>query len=81
MHPEDVEAVCSDITDTIYDADVDGHINKLEEDGSGPQYAEALLQGLKPGMKPIMVEAFFPTFIWEITCKNIISFKGKRPFR
>ena len=77
MHPEDINDAYSEITRAIVKADVNGHIQKQEETGSGANFVEALLTGLRPGMKPIMVEAFFPTLMFDITWKNIVS-KGKR---
>ena len=77
MHPESIEDAYSELTRTITKADVNGHIHKLEESGSGTQFVEALLTGLRPGMKPIMVEAFFPTIMFDITWKNIVSSKGR----
>ena len=77
MHPGDIESAYSDITRAIAKADVNGHIHKQEETGNGPDFVEALLSGLEPGMKPIMVEAFFPTLMFDITWKNILP-KVKR---
>jgi hypothetical protein len=78
MHPEDIKAAYEDVTDAIKRADTEGHIFKLEETGSGEHFVDAMLGGLRPGMKPIMVEAFFPTFMWDITWKNIVSKGNKR---
>jgi hypothetical protein len=77
MHPEDINEAYSDITRAIVKADVNGHIQKQEETGSGANFVEALLTGLRPGMKPVMVEAFFPTLMFDITWKNIVSSKGR----
>lgn len=77
MHPGDIKNAYEDVTDAIKKADTEGHIFDLQETGSGENFVEALLTGLRPGMKPVMVEAFFPTFMWDITWKQIIS-KGKR---
>ena len=78
MHPENIDDTYENITYTIEKADVDGHIKILEEAGVGSGFVEALLSGLRPGMAPVMVEAFFPTLIWDITWKKIISSKNKR---
>ena len=75
MHPEDIQNAYEDVSDAINKADVDGHIHKLEESGHGHEFVEALLTGLRPGMAPIKVDAFFPTLMWDITWKQIVSKK------
>lgn len=70
-----IRIVYDEFERAIKNADVDGHIQKLElGNGVGEEFVEALLQGLKPGMK-LNAEAFFPTFAYEITWQNILPKK------
>jgi hypothetical protein len=74
MRPESMESVWEDTLYAIEKADDAGHIKSITEDGSGPEYSEAILSGLRPGMK-LTAEAFFPVIGYEIEWKKIISKK------
>jgi hypothetical protein len=73
MHPEDIDAVDDDFKFALKQADVDGHIFKLEVgNATGSHFVEAMISGLKPGMT-VKAEAFFPTLEYEITFKQIMK--------
>lgn len=74
MRPMSMDGVWEDTLDAIKKADDAGHIKSIVEDGTGSEYSEALLSGLRPGMK-LTAEAFFPTIGYKIEWKQIISKK------
>lgn len=72
-HPKDIDAIEEDFKFALEQADVNGHIFKIELGNSnGPNFVEALVSGLRPGMT-VKAEAFFPTFEYEITFKQIMK--------
>ena len=75
MHPEDLKAMWPDLQDALKKSDTEGHIHKIEENGSGENFVDAILSGLRPGMM-VKADAFFPTVIYEVTWKQIVSRKG-----
>jgi hypothetical protein len=77
MHPEDIVAMHKDLVDAIRSSDENGHIHSVEDTGStGEHAAEAVLTGLRKGMK-VLPEAFFPTVQYTVTWKQIVS-RGKK---
>lgn len=72
MRPESIDDAYDELSYAIKKVDVEGHIHSLDEVGHGAEFVEALLTGLKPGMK-LSAEAFFPTLSFEIKWKNIIK--------
>lgn len=73
---ESIVDAFKEINDAIVASDTQGHLASVVEDGSGEHFLEAVLSSLRPG-QPVIAEAFFPTFIFEITWKNIVS-KGNK---
>jgi len=74
MRPETIVDVHNEFEEAIKKADVNGHIQSIEEGNStGEHYVEAMLGGLKPGMK-VKAEAFFPTMekivTWQIVTRR-----------
>lgn len=76
MHPMNMDGMWEDLKDAIEKADTEGHIFKLEEDGTGEHFVEAILQGLRPGME-VKAEAFFPVVGFTIKWKQIVSSKKR----
>jgi hypothetical protein len=76
MSPEDINNMWEDLTDAVSKADTEGHIFKMEEEGSGEYFVQGLLSGLRPGMK-LNAEAFFPTVGFSIKWKQIVSSKKR----
>ena len=76
LRPETIDDVCKEMHDAIKNAKIPGEVFKIEDNSIGSEFVEALLSGLSPGMKPIKPEAFFPTFQFNVTWKNIVSRKG-----
>jgi hypothetical protein len=75
MDPKSIIAADEDFEFALSTADVNGHIHKLEVGNSnGPEFVEAFLSGLRPGMK-LNAEAFFPTLEYVVTFKQVISRK------
>ena len=71
MRPETILDANEEFEDAIKKSDVNGHIHKIEEGNStGEHFVEALLSGLRPGMK-VKVEAFFPTMEKIVTWKIV----------
>ena len=70
--PENLTAMWDDLEDAVYHADTEGHIFKLEAEGSGARFVESLLQGMRPGMI-VKAEAFFPVVGFSIKWKQIVS--------
>lgn len=71
---EDIKIIWEECKSAIEKADTAGDIFKIEENGSGEHFVEALLSGLRPGM-PVVAEAFFPTIGFDIKWKQIINRK------
>jgi hypothetical protein len=74
LREETIRDVHQEFEDAIKKSDVNGHIQSIEEGNShGDQYVEALLSGLRRGMK-VKVEAFFPTaekiVTWQIVTRR-----------
>jgi hypothetical protein len=76
MDPSVISQASEDIHDAIVKADEYGHIAKIEETGNGPNFADAVLVGLRPGM-PVKAEAFFTTLMFQVTWRQVITHKGR----
>jgi len=76
LREETIGEVCKEIEDAIKKSDVNGHIHKIEDHSSGEQSVEALLSGLRRGMK-LVPEAFFPTIEFVVTWQIVT----RRPSR
>lgn len=73
IRSENLSEIWDEMRLAIESADLEGHLHKVEiGNGSGDEYAEALLQGLRPGMK-VDAAAFFPTIEYIVTWKMIIK--------
>lgn len=71
--PKDIIRIGEDIVDAIESSDKEGYIYKIVDgDGVGPEFCEALLSGLRPGMK-LRAEAFFPYLEYVVTWKKMIK--------
>jgi hypothetical protein len=66
MRSETIADVNREFEDAIRRSDKEGHIFKIEADGVGDEFVEALLSGLRPGMK-LTAEAFFPLVSFTVT--------------
>lgn len=77
MRPEMIEDVGKTAEEIVKAAKIPGEVFKIDVDGTGPEYVEAMLGSLRKGMKPIRVEAFFPDLYITVTWKNIVS-RGKK---
>lgn len=76
LRPESIDDADKMFKEALKDADVNGHIHKLEVGAAhGSEFVEAMLSGIKPGMT-IKAEAFFPTLEYVITFKQIMSRRG-----
>ena len=74
MDSKDIVEMHKDFVDAIEKADVNGHVFKIEDTGSsGEGTVEAMLSGLRKGMK-LIPEAFFPTVeytvIWTVVTRR-----------
>jgi hypothetical protein len=75
MRPETILEVHKEFVDAIKASDINGHIHAIEDGNStGEHYVEAMLGGIKRGMK-ISAEAFFPTMEYVVKWKQIIKKK------
>ena len=75
MRPEEILDMHNVCEQAIRGADINGHIQAIEEGNStGEHFVEAMLSGLRPGMK-LKVEAFYPTMEKIVTWKVVTSRK------
>lgn len=68
MDDRSFEAVIKDVMSVLKRADEEGHFQRVEDNSSNP--AEVLLHSLRPGMT-VKAEAFFPTFEFVVTWKQV----------
>jgi hypothetical protein len=78
LRPEDISELTDDLKTTIERAKIPGELFKIVDNSFGSEFVEAMLSGLRPGMKSIPVESFFPTFQFEVTWKNVVSRKVRK---
>lgn len=78
LRPEAITDVAKAAEEIVREAKIKGEVFKVDVDGTGEGYVEALLSGLRNGMLPVNVQAFFPDFTIIVTWKNIVSRNGKR---
>lgn len=78
MRPETIHDVNEEFEAAIKKSDEEGHIHKISvgDAAHGDHYIEALLSGLRPGMK-LTAEAFFPTAEFEVTWKQVTTRKSR----
>lgn len=67
MRPSTIADVYREFEDAIKRSDKEGHMKSVEQGNSvGDEFVEAMLSGLRPGMK-LTAEAFFPTLEYVVT--------------
>ena len=74
LRPDSIEDVYSDMAHEVHLLDEEGwvHTDGPGDNAVGAEFVEAILMGLRKGMK-LDAEAFFPTLSYEVKWKNIIS--------
>lgn len=67
MRSSTIADVDREFEDAIKRSDKEGHMKSVElGNANGDEFVEALLSGLRPGMK-VIAEAFFPTLEYVVT--------------
>jgi hypothetical protein len=78
MRPEAIVEAHNEFEDAIRKSDENGHIQTIREgDSTGEHYVEAMLGGLRRGMKAPVIEAFFPT-MEKIVTWSVVTRRPKK---